>query len=429
MKVWLLTIGEPLPIAPGKQRLHRAGLLAEALTKKNVDVVWWASTFQHAQKKKIFDKTTSIQVSDHLKLLCLDTRPYRRNVSLERIVSNRQIAAEFQRHALLEPTPAAIVSSYPVPELAAAGASYARARGIPSIVDVRDLWPDIWPMVLPGLLRPLANLAMTPLSRRYHGVIKAHQCITGITQEIVDWAVIKAGRPKTTFDRAFPLAYPAPSYPESALQEGRAFWKRLLGKLPEPALRLCFFGNLGARRLGLDVMIDGIRMLPEPMRSKVQLVVCGAGDGMAELQARADDLPQVIFAGWVDGPQICALASSSSLGVLPYPSDDDFIKSIPNKAIEYLAYGLPILTSLKGPVSSLINENRCGLIYREMDAVDMARVIGDLVKHPTLLPELSENASNTYNRHFLASEVYGRYADMIVELAMRSSVKSGLPIE
>src|SRR5471030_1556055 len=132
MRVWLLTIGEPLPIEPGNQRLHRTGIFASVLAERGIDVVWWTSTFRHAQKDKLFEKTTVVQVNDRLKLWCLDAPLYRRNISVQRIVSNRRITDEFRRYASGEPAPDVIVASYPIPELAAAGAAYARERGIPS---------------------------------------------------------------------------------------------------------------------------------------------------------------------------------------------------------------------------------------------------------------------------------------------------------
>jgi glycosyltransferase involved in cell wall biosynthesis len=419
MKVWLLTIGEPLPIEPGNQRLHRTGLLANVLAKRGIDVVWWTSTFRHAQKDKLFDRTTSVQVNDRLKLWCLDARPYRRNISIERILSNREIAAEFWRYAMQEEAPDAIVASYPIPELAAAGATYARQRNIPSIVDVRDLWPDIWSTILPRVARPLANAALLPFYRQSHTVLRSFHAIAAITDEIVDWGVQRAGRARTPTDRAFPLAYPAPAYSTSELKDAKAFWADPLATERQPDVRICFFGNLGAKRGRLDVMIEAIRLLPEAVRSRVQLVVCGVGQGLDALRQSARHLPQIVLPGWVDGPKIHALAMSSSMGALPFANDKDFVMSIPNKAIEYLAYGLPILTSLSGPVSALINAEGCGLIYRETDPHDMARAILDVLERPDQLRALSDNAARVYRERFLASEVYGRYADLIVELARR----------
>ena len=51
MRAWLLTVGEPLPCDGPNERLHRTGLLAEALHSRGHEVLWWSSTFDHARKR------------------------------------------------------------------------------------------------------------------------------------------------------------------------------------------------------------------------------------------------------------------------------------------------------------------------------------------------------------------------------------------
>lgn len=56
MNIWLVTIGEPLPIDEGNYRLLRVGILANLLVKKNHNVIWWTSTFNHIEKKTLFSR-------------------------------------------------------------------------------------------------------------------------------------------------------------------------------------------------------------------------------------------------------------------------------------------------------------------------------------------------------------------------------------
>lgn len=421
MKIWLLTVGEPLPIDPSQQRLLRSGILANTLADRGIDVVWWSSTLRHTEKDQRFDATTAVEVASRLKIWCLDTPLYRRNISMARILSNRHVGAEFAQHAPSEPPPDVVVASYPIPELAAAGATYAQDRGIPTVVDIRDLWPDIWPSIVPAFAQPLARLALHPFYRQSRQVLRQFDSISGITDDIVDWGVARAGRARRPTDVAFPLAYPAVAYSETELREARSFWSARLGQGPRPDLVLCYIGNVASRRGRLDVMITAMRQLPEGIRDRVQLIVCGTGASLPGLKEAARGMPQVIFPGWINGPQIQALATSADLGVLPYPSELDFERSIPNKAIEYLAHGLPILTSLRGPVSRLIESEKCGCIYRETDSADMARVIAGLVERPGQLKPLSVNAARVFRERFLASTVYGNYVDFLIGLAEKRS--------
>ncbi len=417
MRVWILTVGEPLPTDPGHQRLHRSGILASLLAERGVDVVWWTSAFRHSDKTFRFPATTWQTVGPHLRICSLASRPYQRNVSIARIFANRDIAAEFRRLCDQESPPDVVLASYPIPEMALAGAQYACRIGVPAVIDVRDLWPDVWIPALPSAVRPIGRIAALPFFWQARRTLNAFQGICGITDQIVAWGLERAGRRRGKWDRAFPLAYAEDLYPAGALEEGRRFWADKLSGLPPARLQLCFFGNIAIQRARIDVMLDAMRRLPPDVSARTRLVLCGTGEDYSRLQLLTKELPQVVVPGWITGPQIEALSEQSHAGILPYPSDPDFSRSIPNKAVEYLAHSLPILTSLKGPVSELIERESCGMLYRETDPADLADKIVALFREPGQLAELAANARRTFEEQFKASSIYGALADMLAELA------------
>lgn len=417
MRVWLLTVGEPVPTDAGRQRLHRSGIMADVLGARGIDVVWWTSAFRHSDKTFRFSETTQVDVGERLRLRFLMSRPYRKNISISRILANRDIARDFERMAAGERAPDAIVASYPIPELVEAGGRYAATHRIPAIADVRDLWPDVWSHALPGPLRPLARIAALPFYRQSHRALGAFQGICGITEEFVQWGLDRAGRGRGKWDRAFPLAYAEVQYSAEEQYAARQFWSKTLDSRPPARLRLCFYGNIALERARIDVMVDAMQRLPDRVRNETRLVLCGSGEDLDAVRQLAAGVPQIVTPGWVNGPQIEALSAQSHAGILPYPSGEDFSRSIPNKAIEYLAHGLPILTSLKGPVSHLIDSQGCGVLYRETDPGDLANQMVALFDAPGRLEALSTNARRVFRERFLANKVYGGLADMLVELA------------
>ena len=51
MKIWLVQIGEPLPIdEKGKERLFRTGILAKMMAEQGHKVTWWATDYSHQKK-------------------------------------------------------------------------------------------------------------------------------------------------------------------------------------------------------------------------------------------------------------------------------------------------------------------------------------------------------------------------------------------
>ena len=94
MKVWLLTVGEPLPFDEGNPRLLRTGLMARVLVERGHDVLWWSSTMNHTNKSQRFAKSTKISVDDKLAIRVLRGCTYESNLSFRRVLNHRGVARE-----------------------------------------------------------------------------------------------------------------------------------------------------------------------------------------------------------------------------------------------------------------------------------------------------------------------------------------------
>jgi len=53
----------------------------------------------------------------------------------------------------------------------------------------------------------------------------------------------------------------------------------------------------------------------------------------------------------------------SDIGLAPYGPSDDKRMSLPNKPFEYMAGGLPILSSIEGELVDLLRMHDCGVSY------------------------------------------------------------------
>ena len=119
------------------------------------------------------------------------------------------------------------------------------------------------------------------------------------------------------------------------------------------------------------------------------------------------DLPNVHFPGWVDRAQIEALAGRSLASLAPYKNTADFAMSIPNKVIDALSFGLPILCPLQGEVASLITLHGVGLRYGTDSGKSLADCIEALITDPTKCQQISRNALDLYDERFSFERVYG----------------------
>jgi len=424
MRIWLVTIGEPVPVSGGSNdRLHRTGQFARLLSERGHEVVWWTSTFDHFRKKHWFDKDTTVQLGDRLQARLLHGCGYRSNVSLARFRDHAQIAAIYARLARAKANPPqVIVAALPTIELCLESVRYGRARGIPVVLDMRDMWPDIFVDAAPRPARPLARCLLWPLFRRAQAACAGSTAIIGITDEFVEWGLQRGKRERSPLDRAFPMAYVAsPPTPERIRQAEEKWDQRGVGA-GGPLMNAAFVGTLG-RQLDLETVIRAARKLDG---APIRFILCGAGDRLDSFKQLAAGLGNVMFPGWVDAAEIHVLLRRSSVGLDPLPDRYDFLATVNNKAIEYLSAGLPVVSSPnRGVLADLLARERCGLSYDRGDWNALADLLLALQGHPETLRSMSAKALSLFHDRFTAEKVYGQMAEYLEMLHHGSRTTAG----
>jgi glycosyltransferase involved in cell wall biosynthesis len=188
---------------------------------------------------------------------------------------------------------------------------------------------------------------------------------------------------------------------------------------------VCFFGTLG-RHFDLETVVAAARKLDASGRH-IKFVICGDGPDVRRWQKASATCKNLVLPGWVDAAEIQALMTMSSVGLAPYHSTWDFMISIPNKPIEYLSAGLPVVSSLKGVLANVLHENRCGLTYENGNPDDLVRYLSNCYDHPAFRNEMSVNASLLFRKRFTAEAVYAEMQDYLAGVVASSrSVQVGI---
>ncbi len=414
MNVWLLKIGEPVPVdAACKERLHRTGLLAGYLAEEGHEVTWWTSTFDRVRRVNLFDHDVEISRGERSRIVMLHGPGYGNSISFSRIRDQRTIAEKFLKKAMDRPPPDVILSAYPTVELCKSAVNYGRNRGVPIILDMRDMWPDIFLESVPKFLRPAARLILYPMFRDSQDVCSRATAITGITEEFVEWGLSRGNRERTALDRSFPMAYTTKPPPKNEIQEAERYWDTLGIIEPKTEFIACFVGTIG-HQFDLETPILASRMLNQSGR-KVRFVFCGTGDRLDFYKKMASGDESVLFPGWVDAAKMYVLLRRSTIGLNPIPNRYDFLSTINNKAIEYMSAGLPMLSCPKnGVLYRLLEAEECGSGYDAGDPSSLSQAIIRFYDAPDLLRSWSENAKRVHERRFDAEFVY---RDMVRYLA------------
>jgi glycosyltransferase involved in cell wall biosynthesis len=415
--VWVIKREEPVPLGERpSDRVLRMGSLAFRLAERGHDVVWWSSSFDHLRKRQRVTRDTAVQLAQTLEVRLLRGCGYRHNVSVARLVDEGIISRKFASWARRDPLrPDLIVSALPSVELCLAAVVFGRSAGVPVVLDMRDMWPDIFVELSPKALRPLARLLLAPLFRRAQEACAGATAITGITEAFVDWGVARGGRPRAPLDRCFPFGYPSTPPSPASLIAAERFWDTH-GVPACSAFTVCYVGSIDRQR-DIGTIVASARLMAAA-GVEARFVICGEGERLEDLRRLSADAPNVVWPGWIDEPAIYVLLRRSAVGLNPTPERFDYLASINNKAIEYLSAGLPIVSSpATGVLASLLEEEHCGVSYQRGDAAGLSCLLTRFHADDSFRRDLSARATRVFHQRFTAEKVYSEMARYLEEIA------------
>lgn len=417
MKIWLVTIGEPVPVKSiNRDRLHRTGAFANYLSEKGHEVVWWTSTFDHFARKHLFQEHTTLNPKKGLTIRLIHGCGYRKNISFSRILDHKQVSRSFSELIRLERnSPDVILAAFPTVELASECVRYGKNYGIPVLIDIRDLWPDIFADVVPGVLKGFIKLALTPMNASAVKALQNSTGIIGISDGYLKWALQKAGLCRRSSDAVFPLGYKRSVVTASELNSAG---KELCRNGVDPTKFIVWFIGAFGKTYDLEPVIRAAKQLLLQGQNTIQLVFSGAGEKAQLWKKMANGLPNIVFTGWVDAAKIEFLGRSSKIGLAAYA--DNAPQGLPNKVFEYFSFGLPVLSSLKGETEDLLRSEQCGYSY-EIDRPDvLAKTILHLMNNESDRALAGNLAKNLFNSKFSADVISPRLLQHIERVVLNT---------
>lgn len=413
MRVWIVMIGESLPI-DGNIRSRRVATLCNHCAARGHDVTWWTSTFDHTRKRQRASADKSVTTNGGVKIEMLYAPGYKANISVGRLVNHHLIGAALARRIYSEAPPDVILAAWPTIELSAASVKYGRMMRIPVIVDVRDLWPDIFLDVAPRWLRPGMQVVLRQLGRKAKYVFSNCDGIVGISPGYLRWALDYAGRAQQPSDRVFPLGYERPRSDPYEVAQAR---RELLNLGVNPGRTICWFVGVFGATYDLSTVIKAASILQASREDTFQFVLSGGGEHESEWKRQAVGLDNVTFTGWVDAAKICALGEMARVGLAAYARSAP--QGLPNKLFEYMAFGLPVVSSLAGEAREFLNEHQCGVTYQAGSPESLLSALKNFQSDDALREAYGERGFNLYERFYSAEKIYPAMADYLEGIGSR----------
>lgn len=407
MRAWVFQTGEPLPHLGGSARPMRAANVTDALLAAGHHVTLWSSDFNHQEGRHLTGGDARIMVQENLEVRLIHSRGYSRNVGPGRLADHAQLALRLRRLLTEARLPDVAFVGYPPIEPAAVMTRWLRERGVPTMLDVKDQWPDVLLRAVPKQAESVGRLALSAYTYLGRRAMRDATGLTSISQPFLDWSLRFAGRAQQPQDLVLPLTSRRGSPTTSERAGAKRFWDEL-GVVADGRPRVTYVGTLSS---SLDV--SGI--IAAARASSHQFVICGSGSTEGHFHSALAHEPNVVLPGWVDAPQAAVLAERTTLTMAPYVDEVGFTMSLPNKVFDSLAHGTPMVTNISGLVEALIRDEGVGRYYR--DSAELGPTIEALLADPTEVHEMGRRARGLFESAYSFDIVYGGLVSHLEQLS------------
>lgn len=304
---------------------ERVKYVYEAMNRKFYDVKVISSNFSHA------NKTFRNNVPDYFKLI--ETKPYDKNLSVERINSHKQFAKD-AFEIVRNNKPDLIWLMIPANSLLQEAKQYKKENNnVKIIVDVIDMWPESLPVSFSKSIFPLSiwkNIRKNNLDcadivvsecNMYHSILEKEY--SG-NIETLYWA-----------------------------KDNKDYIDIL--DLSEDRLSLCYLGSINN-----IIDISKIEKIISTSDKPVTLHIIGAGEKKDEMINELSQVCEVIDHGIVmEEKEKSEILKRCHAGINIYK--DNLYIGLTMKCIDYFRYGLPIINNIKGDTWKFVEEYNVGV--------------------------------------------------------------------
>lgn len=375
--------------------VYIAKLLAKS-ENNHVEII--TSDFNHGKKEK-FNQVGKLS---GVKITVCHEKGYPKNVSLKRFISHKKLAKNIEKYLNGRKKPNIIYCAIPSLDVAKVVAKYAKRNNIRFIIDVQDLWPEAFKMVVKVPI--MKDIVFYPMERKANFIYSNADEIIAVSETYADRAakVNKKYKHKESVFLGTELSY---------FDKCRDL---NLIKNEDNLIRIAYIGTLG-HSYNIKIIIDAIHSLNEENRNKILFVVMGDGPLRRDFEAYAKEKNiRCEFTGKLDYDKMIGKLCSCDIAVNPIQKGA--AQSIINKVGDYAAAGLPVINTQENiEYRTLVDEYKIGMNCANNDAKDIADKIMILCQDKALRQELGKNNRKLAEEKFDRAKTYRKIVNLVEE--------------
>ena len=409
MKIWIVNPYGTLPSEGWRE--YRSFLLAKALAKRGHEVTCWISDFEHRSKSY----RTSGELHDPLlpegvRVIAVHASAYRRNISLNRIFYEINFGKNWALAAENQSTPDVIVLGDPALFFGSPVAKYAKCHEKKLVLDVIDLWPELFTVALPKFLQPLGNVIFHPMFRKRNKLANSCNALVAVSQDYLN-VINRSVQSKLPSMVAY-LGIDV--YQQRSQPINVSLSEKLISFKNSFSMLVVYAGTLGDA-YDMNLLLEAVRRTSKQGLS-IGFVVAGDGPRKMDLIAAANQYStNLLFLGQLPSEDLTTLYAAADVGLMTYVPGSTV--AMPVKFFDYLAGGLAIISSLRRDVAECIEKYKVGMTYKAANVDDLMNRLVFLERHPLELAKIKTNSHSLADAYDSALQ-YEKYSDFLERLVL-----------
>ena len=293
------------------------------------------------------------------------------------------------------PKPDVAIGTSPTLFAAMAALAFSRRRGIPFVMEVRDLWPAVF--VDLGVLR---NRTLIRLLEKWElAMYRRATAVVTVTESFRHNLIargVPAGKVFTVLNGA-DVDFWQPAEPDPKMRDRLA---------PEGSFIVLYIGAHGISH-ALGSILDAAAMLRDAPGIRFLFVGEGAEKVGLIRKAKEARLTNVQFLDPVDKEAVRKYYAMADVCLVPLRNVALFDAFIPSKMFEIMAMARPTVASVRGEAADILRSSGGALVVEPEDSEAVARAIRFLHEHPEEARTMGQKARNfvvnNYSRQSLAA--------------------------
>jgi colanic acid biosynthesis glycosyl transferase WcaI len=329
-----------------------------------------------------------------------------RGSGIARVRQELSFVASLSTVAPLLPTPDVVIAVTPSFPALATTIAFTKVRHTPWVMWLQDIVTDG-----ASTTGQLSDGLLLSQARRFERASYAAASKVVVVSQAFRDNLLSKGVPGTKIERIFnPLTRDAKASND-------------LDALSATPPKILAMGNIGHTQ-GLDRIVDAFQASAGLGQLGARLVIAGGGVAADDVRRRIA-CERVSMPGVLYGEELTPELRTASLGLVSQRADvTEF--NMPSKLMNYMAYGIPVLASVKpeSEIARIVRESGSGWVTDAAEPSAFAEKAGQILRDRDALRAAGVAGYSFAHRHFTPASVAARF-ETVVEGVVRADGCNG----